>query len=88
MALTVGSYAAAVALLTWATLNGLLLDGPLRHALVGDDISVWSYVVFDWPGLIVALVLAMGRARRVVHAASRALTGAVLLSGVVRRRNG
>ncbi|WP_344473316.1 hypothetical protein [Nonomuraea monospora] len=98
----------AIAVLTWATINGhlgdytygwilmtvltfpasllnLLLDGPLRHALIGDA-SVWSHAVFAWPGLLMALVLAWSltsrRPRRVVHLASWALTAATLLSGI------
>ncbi|MFC5826073.1 hypothetical protein [Nonomuraea insulae] len=114
MSITIISYVAAIALLTWATINGqlggylygwilmtvlafpasllnLFLDGPLRHALIGepssDEISVWSYVILAWPGLLMALVLAWSlarhRTRRVAHIAGWALAAAVFLSGIV-----
>ncbi|WP_148433804.1 hypothetical protein [Nonomuraea sp. PA05] len=113
VSLTITSYVAAVALLTWATINGhlggymygrilitvltfpasllnLLLDGPLRHALIGetttDEISAWSYVIFAWPGLLMALILAWCLTRHRPHRFTRivswTLTTAVLLSGI------
>ncbi|MEV0616642.1 hypothetical protein AB0I81_25225 [Nonomuraea sp. NPDC050404] len=72
------------------SLLSLVLDGPLRHALIGeaagDEVSGWSYVVFAWPGLLMALVLAWRPSarlsRRVVRVASWVLAAAVLLSGI------
>ncbi|SEG96189.1 hypothetical protein SAMN05444920_109305 [Nonomuraea solani] len=114
VALTITSYVAAVALLTWATINGqlggylygwilmtvlafpasllnLLLDGPLRHALIGqtsgDEISPWSYLIFAWPGLLMALILAWSltthRPHRVTSIASWSLTTVAFLAGIV-----